>query len=73
MDRCDTTSSVGLIIPNGGIDLIAPLRINFGNSLVPLASVAVKLEQFSFVFVATYRDSRILGVSAGWLSQLVCM
>ncbi len=73
MDRCDTTSPVGLILPNDDIDLIAPLRIYFGNSLVPIASVAVKLEQFSFVFVATYHDSRILGVSAGWLSQLVCM
>ncbi len=39
---------------------------------MPIASVAVKVEQFSFVFVAT-RDSRILGVSTGWLSQLVCM
>ncbi len=72
MDRCDTTSPVGLIIPNDGIDLIAIVRINFGNSLLACASVAVKVEQFSFVFVATH-DSRIRGVSAGWLSQLVCM
>ena len=61
-DRCDITSPVGLLIPNGGIDIIAPVRINFGVDLVPFTSVAVKVEQFSFVFVAT-DDSRILGVS----------
>ncbi len=61
-DRCDTPSPVGLLIPNGGIDIIAPVRINFGVSLVPLASVAVKVEQFSFVFVAT-DEPRIKGVS----------
>ena len=63
MDRCDTPSPVGLLAPNGGIDIIAPVRINFGDSLVPFNSVAVKVEQFSFVFVATV-DSRIIGVSA---------
>ncbi len=62
VDRCDTPSPVGLLAPNGGIDLIAPVRINFGN-LNLVASVAVKVEQFSFVFVVT-GDSRILGVSA---------
>ncbi len=61
-DRCDITSPVGLLIPNGGIDIIAPVRIKFGDSLIPVASVAVKVEQFSFVFVAT-NDYRILGVS----------
>ncbi len=66
-NRCDLTSPVGLLIPNGGI---APVRINFGDSLIPVSSVAVKVEQFSFVFVAT-RDW-ILGVRAAWLSQLVC-
>ncbi|XP_064398639.1 plexin-A2-like [Halichondria panicea] len=70
MDRCDTTSPVGLILPNDDIDLIAPLRIYFGNSLVPIASVAVKLEQFSFVFVATYHDSRILGYDVSGTSTL---
>ncbi len=69
MDRCDTPSPVGLLAPNGGIDLIAPVRINFGVSLAPVASVAVKVEQFSFVFVATH-NYWILGVSATWLSQL---
>ncbi len=63
MDRCDTPSPVGLLIPNGGIDLIAPVRINFGDSFVPLASVAVKVERFSFVFAATDYHW-ILGVSA---------
>ena len=63
MDRCDTPSPVGLLAPNGGIDIIAPVHINFGVDLVPLASVAVKVEQFSFVFVAT-NDSRIREVSA---------
>ncbi len=61
-DRCDTPSPVGLIIPNDGIDIIAPIRVNLGVSLIPLASVAVKVEQFSFVFVATY-ERRIRGVS----------
>ncbi len=64
VDRCDTPSPVGLLAPNGGIDLIAPVRINFGDSsLFPVSSVAVKVEQFSFVFVAT-DNSMILGVSA---------
>ncbi len=61
-DRCDTPSPVGLLIPNGGIDIIAPVRINFGVSPVPIVSVAVKVEQFSFVFVAT-DEPRIRGVS----------
>ncbi len=74
MDRCDTPSPVGLLVPNGGIDIIAPVRINFEDQdffLSPLSSVAVKVEQFSFVFIAT-QNRRILGVSAEWLSQLVC-
>ncbi len=69
MGRCNTPSPVGLLVPNGGIDIIAPVRINFGDSPVLLASVAVKVEQFSFVFVTT-DNSRIIGVSAAWLSQL---
>ncbi len=43
------------------------MRVNLGNT-VPTASVAVKVEQFSFVFVATSDmtggDMRIRGVSA---------
>ncbi len=69
VDKCDTPSPVGLLAPNGGIDLIAPVRINFGDSLIFMASVAVKVEQFSFVFVAT-DDSMILGVSACMVESL---
>ncbi|XP_064398654.1 hepatocyte growth factor receptor-like isoform X2 [Halichondria panicea] len=52
-NRCDTPSPVGLLILNGGIDIIAPVCINFGKSFIAIASVAVKVEHFSFVFVAT--------------------
>ncbi|XP_064398640.1 plexin-A2-like [Halichondria panicea] len=69
VDICDTPSPVGLLIPNGGIDIIAPVRINFGIDLVPFASVAVKVEQFSFVFVAT-NDSRIRGYDVSGTSTL---
>ena len=65
-NRCDTLTPVGILAPYGGRDSIAPVRINFVGGAVPTASVAVKVEQFSFVFVAT-DDMRIRGVS-GWVS-----
>ncbi|XP_064398663.1 hepatocyte growth factor receptor-like [Halichondria panicea] len=71
VDRCDTPSPVGLLAPNGGIDLIAPVRINFGDSnLFPVSSVAVKVDQFSFLFVATTDDHRILGFDVSGTSTL---
>ncbi|XP_064398635.1 plexin-B1-like isoform X2 [Halichondria panicea] len=69
VDRCDTPSPVGLLVPNGGIDIIAPVRINFGDSPVLLASVAVKMEQFFFVFVTT-DNSRIIGYDVSGSSTL---
>ena len=68
MDRCDTATPVGVVL-NGGSTNLAQPRVNFGGN-VPTVSVAVKIEQFSFVFVAT-DDMSIRGVSA-WCSQLVC-
>ncbi|XP_064399093.1 plexin-A1-like isoform X2 [Halichondria panicea] len=52
-DRCDTATPVGVLAPDGGRNNQAPVRVNFAGSPLPTASVAVKMEQFSFVFVAT--------------------
>ncbi len=54
---CDTPTPVGILGNN-----LAPVRVNLRGA-VPIASVAVKMEQFSFVFVAT-DDMKIRGVSA---------
>ena len=61
-DRCDTPTPVGVLAPDGGNN-IAPARVHFAGSPLPTVSVAVKMEQFSFVFVAT-DDLKIRGVSA---------
>ena len=62
-DRCDTTTPVGI---TGGDEIISSARINL--ELVRVyASVAVKVEQFSFVFMSVYiyflEDYQIRGVS----------
>ncbi len=59
-DRCDTPSPVGLL---SNADTIAPNRVKFGGKPIPLALIALKVEQFSLVFMAT-PDSTIRGVSA---------
>ncbi len=61
MDRCNTPTPVGILALDGGNNNIAPVPVNLGGT-VPTVSVAVKMEQFSFVFVAT-DDMRIRGVS----------
>ncbi|XP_064398643.1 plexin-A2-like isoform X2 [Halichondria panicea] len=67
-DRCDTPTPIGILAPDGSRDSIAPVRINFGGT-VPTTSIAVKMEQFSFVFVAT-DDSRIRGYDVSGTSTL---
>ncbi len=65
-DRCDTTTPVG-ILNTGGDDTISSVRINFQLDIRVYASVAVKVEQFSFVFVSVHVNSlqvyQIRGVS----------
>ncbi|XP_064398652.1 plexin-A2-like [Halichondria panicea] len=68
-NRCDTLTPVGILAPYGGRDSIAPVRINFVGGAVPTASVAVKVEQFSFVFVAT-DDMRIRGYDVNGISTI---
>ena len=66
-DRCDTPTPVGVLAPDGDNN-ITPVRVTIADSPLPTVSVAVKMEQFSFVFVAT-DDPEIRGVST-WCSQL---
>ncbi len=65
-DRCDTHTPVGMFLNS----VRAKTQIKHKIS----ASVAVKVEQFSFLFlfVANNDDNRIFGVSL-WLSQLMCI